>query len=91
MEGEGKEREERREKEGRSIEGKRYIAVDWCANKVQKAISVCHQLPSSLFLRYTDIDAFAQDARLVFSNCAFYNEDDSEVCCHGDNLKSHLF
>ena len=36
-------------------------------------------------LRYPDIDTFAQDARLVFSNCAFYNEDDSEVCCHGNN------
>lgn len=65
-------------------------AIDWRANKVQKATSVCHRFPSSLFLRYPDIDAFAQDARLVFSNCAFYNEDDSEVCCHGDNLQSHL-
>ena len=48
-------------------------------------IIVRHQFPLPLLLRYPDIDTFAQDARLVFSNCAFYNEDDSEVCCHGNN------
>lgn len=30
-------------------------------------------------LRYPDKEAFAEEVRLVFSNCAFYNEDDSEV------------
>ena len=45
----------------------------------------CTSPPLPMLLRYPDIDTFAQDARLVFSNCSFYNEDDSEVCCHGDN------
>ena len=53
--------------------------------KARGALYCTSPVPPPFLLRYPDIDTFAQDARLVFSNCAFYNEDDSEVCCHGDN------
>lgn len=29
--------------------------------------------------RYNTRDSFATDVKLVFDNCSFYNEDDSEV------------
>ena len=51
----------------------------------EKGRQEVHFTVPPFLLRYPDIDTFAQDARLVFSNCAFYNEDDSEVCCHGNN------
>jgi len=38
--------------------------------------------------RYANKAAFAQDARLVFSNCAFYNEDDSEIGLAGHSMKA---
>ena len=53
--------------------------------KARGALYCTSPVPPPFLLRYPDIDTFAQDARLVFSNCAFYNEDDSEVCCHGNN------
>ena len=34
----------------------------------------------ALFRYSGNKDLFASDARLIFSNCAFYNEDNSEVC-----------
>ena len=33
--------------------------------------------------RYANKEAFATDARLVFDNCAYYNEDNSEVMLRG--------
>ena len=33
----------------------------------------------SFCIRYSSKEAFAADARLVFDNCAYYNEDESEV------------
>ena len=36
-------------------------------------------LPSSHLYRYPNTDAYALDIRLIFNNCSYYNEDDSEV------------
>lgn len=39
------------------------------------------------YSRYKALDEFAVDARLVFSNCELFNEDDSSVGRAGHSMK----
>jgi hypothetical protein len=38
--------------------------------------------------RYASREAFASDSRLVFSNCLFYNEDQSKIGMAGHSMKN---
>jgi hypothetical protein len=38
------------------------------------------------YIRYSNKESFATDVKLVFDNCSYYNEDDSEVSVTFDLL-----
>ena len=47
-------------------------------------------LSSSLFIRYATKEEFAFDCRLIFDNCEYFNEDDSEIGQCGHKLRAYF-
>jgi len=48
------------------------------SNKWVSTFQLVHNFDLNLF-RYPNKESFVADAQLVFANCEYYNEDDSEV------------